>query len=90
MHRPEDLYPFWRPETPEFPSCRPPDLEQLAAGTATTRYGAWRILSITEGSFCLRSDSKDGGALVTQYYGAMYKLFLLLLLLLLLPLLLLP
>jgi len=35
VHRPEDPYPFWRPE---FFRCRPPDLEQLAAGTATARH----------------------------------------------------
>jgi len=35
MHNPEDPYPFWRPE---FPRCRPPDLEQLAAGTATAKH----------------------------------------------------
>jgi len=31
----EDPYPFWRPE---FFRCRPPDLEQLAAGTAMARH----------------------------------------------------
>jgi len=45
MHRLEDPYPFWRPE---FPRCRPPDLEQLTTRTATARQWAWRIPSITE------------------------------------------
>ena len=50
IHRPEDPYPFWRPE---FLRCRSgsPDLEQLAARTATTRHWAWRIPSITEDIF---------------------------------------
>ena len=59
VHRPEDPYPFWRPK---FFRCRPPDLEQLAASTATARHWAsvdhWR-------HFCLLRDSRDGGALVT-------------------------
>ena len=48
MHRLEDPYPFWRPE---FLRCRPLDLEQLAAGTATASHWDWRIVSITEDIF---------------------------------------
>jgi len=53
-----------------FLRCRPADLEQLTAGTATARHWAWRTPSITEDLFvCLRPVYSDATQLNSTSSG---------------------